>query len=230
MHHRFTPVSRSLSLLALMAAVNLCAVAIHPVRASGTEEWPRFRGPDGNGRWNPAGRPADLAESEPRLLWKAPLGGGYGGVTVAQGKVYVMDRQSGSGKAEVERVLCFDAANGKLHWEHSYPTSYDSMDYGNGPRASVTVHEGRAYTLGARGVAVCLDAITGKVHWQVDLVKDTVASSPPGVSQPPPSSGGTPCCCTAERNRVAASWLWTWPAGASAGAVAVIPPATAPPS
>jgi outer membrane protein assembly factor BamB len=172
MHHRFTPASRLLSLLALVAAVNLCAAAIHPVRASGTEEWPRFRGPEGNGTWNPAGRPVDLAESEPRLLWKATLGGGYGGVTVAQGNVYVMDRQSGSGKAEVERILCFDGATGKARWEHSYPTSYDSMDYGNGPRASVTVHEGRAYTLGARGVAVCLDAITGKVHWQVDLVKD----------------------------------------------------------
>jgi outer membrane protein assembly factor BamB len=105
---------------------------------------------------------------EPELLWKADLGGGYGGITVQGGRLYVMDRQTQP--EEVERILCFDAAKGELLWQHTYPVSYASMDYGNGPRASVTVFEGRAYTMGARGMAVCLDAATGKVHWQVDLV------------------------------------------------------------
>ena len=73
--------------------------------------------------------------------------GSHGGVTASDGKVYVMDRQTGP--KEAERVLCFDEKSGKLLWEHRWPVTYGSLDYGNGPRASVTIHQGRALVLGA---------------------------------------------------------------------------------
>ena len=46
------------------------------------------------------------------------------------------------------------------------------MEYGNGPRASPTVHEGKVYTLGTQGHLVCLDAASGEVVWKKDLVKE----------------------------------------------------------
>ncbi|MCA1962573.1 MAG: PQQ-like beta-propeller repeat protein, partial [Prosthecobacter sp.] len=55
-------------------------------------------------------------------------------------------------------------------WAHAWPADYGQMDYANGPRASVTLHEGRAYALGATGMAVCLDAENGRPIWQVDTV------------------------------------------------------------
>lgn len=166
-----------LSAIRLPAVITLTLTCLSALTANeATSDWPRFRGPSGDGRWNPSPLPKDVASTEPRLLWKADLGGGYGGVTVSGGRVYVMDRQTQP--SEMERIRSFDAATGDLKWEHSYPVTYASMDYGNGPRSSVTIHEGRAYTLGARGMAVCLDAPTGKVIWQVDLAKDHGAQPP----------------------------------------------------
>jgi outer membrane protein assembly factor BamB len=79
-----------------------------------------------------------------------------------------MDRQTTP--KEVERVLCFDAKTGQMLWEQHWPVAYGSLDYGSGPRASVTIHRGRALALGALGTAACFDAITGEMKWQVDMV------------------------------------------------------------
>ena len=76
------------------------------------QDWPRWRGTNGDGRWNPLGLPADFAKREPQRLWKTPLGPGFGGVTTAKGLAYVMDRQKAS--QEVERVLCLDEKSGSL--------------------------------------------------------------------------------------------------------------------
>lgn len=140
------------------------------------QDWPRFRGPSGDGAWNPPSLPADLARIEPRQLWKQSIGGGFGGVTVSDGRVFVMDRQKT--QEEVERVLCFDARDGRPLWQHSYRVSYGSMEYGSGPRASVTIFNGRAYAFGATGVATCFDAASGVVRWQKDLVKECGAVEP----------------------------------------------------
>lgn len=144
--------------------------------ASAADEWPRWRGPNADGRWNPQGIPADFAKKEPERLWKNEIGAGFGGVTASGGKVYVMDRVKTP--KEIERVLCFDAASGSALWQHSWEVSYGGMEYGTGPRASVNISEGKAYALGATGVAACLEAETGRVIWQVDTVQTFGAKIP----------------------------------------------------
>ncbi|MEQ1859592.1 MAG: PQQ-binding-like beta-propeller repeat protein [Chthoniobacteraceae bacterium] len=150
----------------------LCLVAL-PVFA---QDWPRFRGPDGDGSWNPQRLPTDLASIKPRQLWKQSIGGGFGGVTISDGRVFVMDRQTTP--ENVERVLCFDARTGKPLWEHRYGVDYGRMEYNSGPRASVTIHEGRAYAFGATGIATCLDVASGKVTWTHDTVRELGAVIP----------------------------------------------------
>ena len=139
-------------------------------------DWPRWRGAAGDGGWNPAEVPADFAAREPEMLWKAKISGGYAGVTVSANRVYVMDRPKSPG--QTERLLCFDAASGAQLWQHEWDADYGSMDYGTGPRASVTLHDGSAYALGAAGMALCLDAVKGSVLWQVDTVKEFGAQVP----------------------------------------------------
>jgi outer membrane protein assembly factor BamB len=139
-------------------------------------DWPRWRGPAGDGAWNPENVPADFAAREPVRLWRAEIGGGFGGVTVSEGRVYVMDRPKAP--ADTERVLCFKAESGEKLWVHEWSADYADMDHGTGPRASMTIHEQRAYALGAAGMVLCLDAVTGKVIWQADTVKDHGAKVP----------------------------------------------------
>ena len=126
-------------------------------------DWPRWRGPAGDGTWECPGLPQAI--DDPERVWKSAIGGGYSGVTVSGGRVYTMDRPE---KANAERVLCFDAKTGEPIWEHRYEANYKGLDYGSGPRGSVTIHNGKAYTLGSVGHAFCLDAATGKVLWSKD--------------------------------------------------------------
>lgn len=139
-------------------------------------DWPRWRGAHGDGVWHPASIPADYPQQTPELLWEKDIGGGYGGVTVSNGRVYVLDRPKDGG--DIERILCYAQNSGELQWSHSWPAVYGRMDYGNGPRSSVTLHSGRAHVLGAAGMALCLNAHTGQILWQVDTVAEHGASVP----------------------------------------------------
>ena len=151
------------------------------------EEWPQWRGPRGDGTWQGPPIKTSWPQTGLKKLWEQEIGGGYGGISVSNRKLYLMDRPVTSPaeqeKAEgihghradrqnIERVLCFDALTGKQLWAHSYPATYDKLDYGNGPRVAPTVIDNRVYTLGTMGDAFCLDANTGKVIWKTHLVKD----------------------------------------------------------
>lgn len=134
------------------------------------EEWPRWRGPRGDGTWNGPRLPEKWPADGLAQRWRQPIGGGYAGVIVADRRVYTCDRQTDP--REVERILCFDAESGERRWERSYAVAYGNLDYGNGPRAAPTVFDGRVYALGAVGHLHCLDAETGKPVWSAHLADD----------------------------------------------------------
>jgi outer membrane protein assembly factor BamB len=103
-------------------------------------------------------------------VWTVEIANGYSGPTVAEGRVYVTDRVESP--VELERVLCFDAATGAAIWSVEYECSYGDVSYPDGPRASVAIADGRAYTVGTLGHVHCLDAATGKVLWRKEPDKD----------------------------------------------------------
>ena len=139
------------------------------------DDWPQWRGPSRDGVWNETGILEAIPASGLPVRWRVRIGFGYSGPVVAQGRVFVTDRKL---SPEVERVLCFEEATGRPLWTRSYSCDYKNMEYGNGPRASPTVHEGKVYTLGTKGDLVCLDAASGAVVWQKDLVKEHNARVP----------------------------------------------------
>lgn len=173
---------RFLSLLSAALFLPLLSPSAHG------DDWPQWMGPQRDGIWRETGLLETFPEGGPKVLWRAPVGGGYSGPSVAAGKVYVMDylrsdgdptpsagaRQNLTGQ---ERILCFDAATGKELWKVAYDCPY-SLSYPVGPRCTVTVHDGKAYALGAMGHFHCLDAATGKVLWAKDFAKDYQAEAP----------------------------------------------------
>ena len=137
------------------------------VRAN-ADDWPQWRGLERDGRWNEQGIRDDLPDGQYPLAWSVDIGPGYCGPTVAKGRVYVMDRQV-TDRNETERILCFDSAKGTLLWQVEYKAPYGNVGYAAGPRASVTIDQGRAFAGGARGNFHCLDAGSGELIWQHDL-------------------------------------------------------------
>ncbi|MBM3981085.1 MAG: hypothetical protein FJ304_12510 [Planctomycetes bacterium] len=161
----------------LLSVVLLVALLAKPRAASG-EDWPMWRGVRGDGSWNAPVLPDRWPAAGLKTVWKQPVGGGYAGMTVADGRVYTLDleepvaKKVEAGKPDgTERVLCFDAATGKPLWSHKYPVRYGGLGgYANGPRTSPTVHDGKVYALGAVGHLFCFDAKTGEIVWQHDTV------------------------------------------------------------
>ncbi|MCA9449803.1 MAG: PQQ-like beta-propeller repeat protein, partial [Candidatus Omnitrophica bacterium] len=108
----------------------------------------------------------EFEEDQLPLKWSVPIGPGYNGPTVAEGRVYVMDRQTQP--TEIERVHCLDWETGETIWSTSYEAVY-KVDYDLGPRASITIDEGRAYALGTMGHFHCYDAASGETLFAKDL-------------------------------------------------------------
>ena len=130
------------------------------------EDWPQWRGPGRDGVWSGTGVIGEFPGPRLALRWSAPISSGYSGPTVADGRVYVTDRQTQP--TQVERVLCFDWKTGKQLWSHVYDCAYRGIQYTAGPRAAVTVVDGRAYALGTMGHLHCLDAADGRLLWKKD--------------------------------------------------------------
>lgn len=130
-------------------------------------DWPRWRGPTADGVWTETGVVERFSGPQVPIRWRAKVGPGYTGPTVADGRVLLMDRQV-EGTRQAERVLCFDAQTGRSLWTHEYACVYSKIGYQAGPRACVTIDGSLVYALGAMGHLHCLEAATGKVVWQHD--------------------------------------------------------------
>src|SRR5262245_46662108 len=122
-------------------------------------EWPQWHGPKRDQVWPIRDLPVVLPKS-PKPRWVKPLGGGFGGVAVSGGRVFVMDRQTKP--AEIERIVCMELDSGAIKWVREYPVAYKGLEYGNGPRCTPTIHDGKVYTHDTVGQLYCLDARHGQ--------------------------------------------------------------------
>ena len=159
-----------------------------PSPAARGDDWPQWLGPARDGVWRETGLVKAIPPAGLPVKWRAEVKGGYSGPAVADGRVYLMDYERREGDvanapndrntlAGQERVLCLDAATGKLLWKHDYDCPY-AISYASGPRCTPTVADGKVYTLGAEGNLFCLDAATGRVIWSKDFKKDYAAPTP----------------------------------------------------
>ena len=156
--------TRSLTLFQRFVFAALLVGGTPPLAA---DDWPQWRGPQRDGVWRETGIVDKFSSPQLQPVWTATVGPGYSGPTVAGDRVYLTDRVNEP--VPQERVLCFDRHTGKPLWTHAYPCVYRDIDYALGPRAAVTVVDGRAFAYGAMGHAHALDAASGQILWARDL-------------------------------------------------------------
>ncbi|MCI0699616.1 MAG: PQQ-like beta-propeller repeat protein [Planctomycetia bacterium] len=154
------------------------------------EDWPQWLGTKRDGVWRETDIVEKFPQGGPKVVWKEPVGVGYAGPAVANGKVFVLDLVPGDGEklpdsgfakgARVggkERVLCLDEKTGKKLWSTDYPVVY-RVSYAAGPRCTPTVDGDLVYTLGAMGDLKCVKVSNGDVVWSKNFLKDYNATLP----------------------------------------------------
>src|SRR5262245_48061978 len=99
--------------LALLLAV------LPGAHASAQENWPRFRGPNGQGQSDAATIPTNFTEAD--YNWKVELPGiGHSSPVVWGNKVFVT---SADPDTATVHVLAFNTADGKQLWQRDYPST-----------------------------------------------------------------------------------------------------------
>jgi outer membrane protein assembly factor BamB len=153
------------------------------------DDWPEWLGPKHDSVWREKGIIEKFPESGPTIKWRASIGAGYAGPSVAKGRVYIMDRRLAEGVSNpadpfqlsvirgTERVVCFNETNGKEIWKHEYDCPY-TVSYPAGPRVAPQVKDGKVYSLGAEGNLLCLSAKDGKVLWSHDFKQEFGVKTP----------------------------------------------------
>jgi outer membrane protein assembly factor BamB len=136
-------------------------------------DWPRWRGPDGNGISKETGWTTKWPAEGPKRWWTAKVGIGFASFSVSNGRVYTTGNTDNT-----DTIFCFDAMTGKELWKHSYPEKLDAKYYEGGTSATPTVDGDRVYSLSKAGLLHCLDAAKGTVIWSKNVAKELKAKLP----------------------------------------------------
>ena len=131
-----------------------------------TAEWAQWRGPNRDGISSETGFLKNWSPEGPKVLWHIPLGDGYSGISIAQGKVYTM-----SAEGNDEYVICLDASSGEEVWRFRSGAKFTEQR-GDGPRSMPTVHGDSVFALGAEGKLYALDAHDGGQLWAHNFVEE----------------------------------------------------------
>ena len=135
-------------------------------------DWPQFMGPDGTGVSSEKGLARAWPDGGPRVLWRTPLGAGYGGAAIRGGKVYLLDRVD----QKTDVLRCLDLATGKEGWNFSYDAP-GAIDH-DGSRSIPAVSEKYVYIVGPFGYFHCLDLATHQVVWKKNVLTDFGTKAP----------------------------------------------------
>lgn len=149
-----------------VALAALAVLASAPARAL-AGDWPQFLGPDRSGVAAGAKRlPRSWPSGGPKVLWRTPVGKGFGGPAVCGDSVLLLDYQPG-GRDVVRRLRL---ADGKEIWRRAY--SAPGRRDPEGSRSTPATDGELVFTLGAMGHILAVRLGDGSIAWQGHLLKD----------------------------------------------------------
>ncbi len=144
-------------------------------------DWPQYLGPDRNSVSTEKGLLRSWPAEGPKVLWTIPLGEGFGGAAVSEGKVYVYDRV----EDKTNILRCLDLMTGKEEWTFSHEAP-GSVSF-DGSRSVPTIDGNKIYICDLVGNFHCIDKNTHKALWhkniwagfgETDLPRWAIAQNP----------------------------------------------------
>lgn len=154
--------------LPIWIAIALVLPATAVIRGA---DWPDWRGPARTGSSTETGLPSKWSPAGENLAWQAPYGGRSGPVVF--GDHLYLQNTSGSGAAEQERIMCFNADTGKLLWEHRYNMFASDVPPHRLAWSSPVVDPatGNVFAISGGGLVMSLSK-DGKVLWERSLAEE----------------------------------------------------------
>lgn len=157
-----TPVT----LLLLAAACIAAVISVEPA-ARATDDWTRFRGPNGSGI---SDAPAPVEFGEKDFDWKIELPGtGHSSPVIWRDRIYVTAADEDAGR---RLLLCVNAADGAIAWEHPVELT-PFRKHGDNSYASSTpaVDDKHAYALWTTQDSFTVLAVKhdGTEAWRAEL-------------------------------------------------------------
>jgi outer membrane protein assembly factor BamB len=150
----------------------LGVVCIAPLCAS-AEDWPKWRGPRGDNISKEEGLLDALPAQGLKEKWKVDIGRSYSSPVVAGGKLFAMAVSAGGD----DTLFCLDPDSGKVHWQKSYKGGWSEIRKYAGVRATPMVVGDKVYTYGGKGDLTSWNVADGAKNWQVNVLKETGAST-----------------------------------------------------
>jgi outer membrane protein assembly factor BamB len=173
--------NRSLLIAAGIAVLSaLPAIPTPSQRASGAElsaDWPTWRGPARDDLSKDTGLLKEWPKDGPPLAWETKgLGGGFSGVSIADGKIFTM----GDDDNGIESVIALNAADGKKLWSTKIgPQGRQDKDKA-GSRSTPAVDGEFVYAMDPTGDVACFKIGNGEEVWHVHRERDLGGAHPGG--------------------------------------------------
>jgi outer membrane protein assembly factor BamB len=136
------------------------------VGSASASDWPWIYGPKRDSSSDQKGLLRSWPETGPKLLWTAPMGVGFGGAAVSDGKAYLLDRDEEVG----DKLRVFELSTGKELWSFAYDAPGKFMFAGS--RTTPTVDGEHVYTSGPLGDLYAIHTTTRKPVWRKNIWKD----------------------------------------------------------
>lgn len=138
------------------------------------QDWPEFRGRNRDDLVSGETLRTDFDARPPKQLWKQPIGLGWGTFSVVGNRAFTSEQ-----RGLQELVVCYEISSGREVWTHNDDVRFESVQGGNGPRATPTIHGDRLFSMGATGVLNCLESGAGKKIWARNILEDAGSTNLP---------------------------------------------------
>ncbi|MEX2288001.1 MAG: PQQ-binding-like beta-propeller repeat protein [Planctomycetaceae bacterium] len=134
-------------------------------------DWPYWRGPEMNGISREKGLVDSWSPDGKNLIFRQEALAGFSSPIVMKGKLYMTARNLPETEKEGEKVICADAATGKVLWEYPFNVYLSDVPDTRVAWSSCVGDPttGNVYALGVCNYFVCLNGETGEKIWDCSL-------------------------------------------------------------
>lgn len=146
----------------LTAALFLGTFSLSELRA---DDWPQWGGPNRDHFAKESGLLQKWPDAGPKRLWlNENLGLGYSGPAISGGRIYILGARDGK-----EFLIALNEKDGKEIWAAEMSNMLQNGPWGEGPRGTPTVVDGRVYAISGKGGLIAVEANDGKVAWKTTM-------------------------------------------------------------